>query len=235
MNALITQHIKADGALSLARAEISGIDLNDSLCEQKIGIFHRIYSRHAAEITKEISEAFAELKQEDEKPEVEIDQPAALGLNLSCSWLENPIRTGIFNPTTGKEYILSDYYQDADENKHFNQQEAIEIGERTPGWILETDEYHKALDKALWDYAANTWKENVCNTFLNGYEYLTKVLKYELGGVVCPGNTEPSYVGSIGYSRSSSVSGTYGVYLGFNAQNLYPSNAYGRGYGLQVR
>ncbi len=42
-------------------------------------------------------------------------------------------------------------------------------------------------------------------------------------------------VGNNGFSYSSSVSGSYGVYLGFRVTNLYPSLASSRGYGFQLR
>ncbi len=42
-------------------------------------------------------------------------------------------------------------------------------------------------------------------------------------------------VGSNGYSWSSSVSGTNGLYLHFDATNLYPSTTAHRGHGFQVR
>ncbi|WP_299458148.1 hypothetical protein [uncultured Rikenella sp.] len=42
-------------------------------------------------------------------------------------------------------------------------------------------------------------------------------------------------VGYYGYSWSSAVSGTYGVFLNFGTQYLNPSNASYRGHGLQLR
>ncbi|WP_298081218.1 hypothetical protein [uncultured Rikenella sp.] len=42
-------------------------------------------------------------------------------------------------------------------------------------------------------------------------------------------------VGNNGYSWSSSFSGTSGVFLNFNTQNLNPSNVNNRGHGLQLR
>ncbi|WP_299457482.1 hypothetical protein [uncultured Rikenella sp.] len=42
-------------------------------------------------------------------------------------------------------------------------------------------------------------------------------------------------VGSNGYSWSSTVSGTNGMYLNFNVAWLYPSNANGHAYGFQLR
>ncbi|WP_294598091.1 hypothetical protein, partial [uncultured Rikenella sp.] len=42
-------------------------------------------------------------------------------------------------------------------------------------------------------------------------------------------------VGYGGYSWSSAVSGTNGVFLSFNAQYLNPSNVSNRGRGLQLR
>ena len=42
-------------------------------------------------------------------------------------------------------------------------------------------------------------------------------------------------VGNNGFSYSSSVSGSNGVYLNFNVTNLNPSNANSRAYGLQLR
>ena len=233
MNAIITQHLKADGTLSVARAEISGIDLNDPLCEQKIGIYHRIYSRHAAEITAETNKAFAEL--DDEKSETKEEQHGKLALNLSCDWLDDPIPAGFKNPRTGKEYILSGYYQDAAGNKHFTQQEAIEIGERIPGWQLCTDEFHKALAEAIWDSEKGRWRKNVCGTKYNGFEYMIKVLKYELGGYRNIPTGALGGVGRNGYSWSSAVSGVYGMYLGFYATWLLRGSTNNRAYGFQVR
>ncbi|WP_294600769.1 hypothetical protein [uncultured Rikenella sp.] len=42
-------------------------------------------------------------------------------------------------------------------------------------------------------------------------------------------------IGNNGYSWSSAVSGTNGVFLNFNTQNLNPSNVNNRGHGLQLR
>ncbi|WP_300646457.1 hypothetical protein [uncultured Rikenella sp.] len=42
-------------------------------------------------------------------------------------------------------------------------------------------------------------------------------------------------VGYGGYSWSSAVSGTGGVFLDFGTQNLYPSSVGNRGLGLQLR
>ncbi len=44
-----------------------------------------------------------------------------------------------------------------------------------------------------------------------------------------------SNVGTYGFSYSSSVSGSNGVYLDFNVTHLYSSFAYPRGYGFQLR
>ncbi len=157
-----------------------------------------------------------------------------LSINLSCDWLDNPIRTGIYDKE-GKEYILSGYYQDANENKHFTQQEAIEIGERIPGWKLCTDEFHKALARAVWDKDRCEWKNNVCGTNMNGFKYMTQFLKYELGGFRHRDTGVPGGVGNGGFSWSSTVSGTHGVFLDFYSTWLNPSNAYYRAHGLQVR
>ncbi len=45
----------------------------------------------------------------------------------------------------------------------------------------------------------------------------------------------PGNVGLHGFSYSSSVSGSSGVYLGFHVTGLAPSDAYYRAYGLQLR
>ncbi|WP_300681838.1 hypothetical protein [uncultured Rikenella sp.] len=42
-------------------------------------------------------------------------------------------------------------------------------------------------------------------------------------------------VGYGGFSWSSAVSGTIGVFLDFYTQNFYPSGVDGRGHGLQLR
>lgn len=156
-----------------------------------------------------------------------------LPINLSCDWLDNPIRTGI--KKKGKEYILSGYYQDANGNKHFTHQEAIEIAERTPGWKLCMDEFHKALARAVWDDNLCKWKKNVCGTKMNGYEYMTQFLKYELGGYRDNASGALTNVGSYGCSWSSSVSNTFGMCLYFSPTYLHPSYASSRADGLQVR
>ena len=46
---------------------------------------------------------------------------------------------------------------------------------------------------------------------------------------------EPVGVGFHGFSYSSSVSGSNGVYLNFSVTDLNPSRAHGRAYGLQLR
>ena len=60
-----------------------------------------------------------------------------------------------------------------------------------------------------------------------------------------PGGLAPGYrsrdtgalngVGSNGYSWASTVSGTNGMYLGFDVTWLHPSNAGSRAYGFQLR
>ncbi|WP_304709319.1 hypothetical protein [uncultured Rikenella sp.] len=42
-------------------------------------------------------------------------------------------------------------------------------------------------------------------------------------------------VGLDGYSWASTVSGTNGMSLAFNVTELYPSGAYNRAYGFQLR
>ena len=44
-----------------------------------------------------------------------------------------------------------------------------------------------------------------------------------------------TYVGNYGYSWSSELSGTDGIFLHFGTQNLGPSSVDGRGHGLQLR
>ncbi|WP_294599775.1 hypothetical protein [uncultured Rikenella sp.] len=43
------------------------------------------------------------------------------------------------------------------------------------------------------------------------------------------------YVGNYGFSYSSSVSGSNGMYLNFYVTGLDPHSAYLRGHGLQLR
>ncbi len=64
--------------------------------------------------------------------------------------------------------------------------------------------------------------------------------RFGLCAVPAPGYRERangglSNVGNNGFSYSSSVSGSNGVYLNFNVTNLNPSNANSRAYGLQLR
>ncbi|WP_294598275.1 hypothetical protein [uncultured Rikenella sp.] len=49
------------------------------------------------------------------------------------------------------------------------------------------------------------------------------------------GSGEPDGVGHHGYSWSSAVSGTYGVFLGFGTQYLNPCSADNRAFGRQLR
>ena len=154
-----------------------------------------------------------------------------------CDWLDNPIHTGIINPDTGKEFILSGYYQDETGNRHFTHQEALEIVARTPGWELCTDEFHRLLAEAVWDDDAEEWKEDVLGSGLNGFEYLTQKLRYELGGYRSYISGALYSVGYYGYSWSSTVaaSGYSAHSLNFYTQGLNPTNTNNRANGLQVR
>ena len=154
-----------------------------------------------------------------------------------CDWLDNPIHTGIINPDTGKEFILSGYYEDETGNSHFTHQEALEIADRTPGWELCTDKFHRIIADTVWDEDAWEWKEDVLGTGLNGFEYLTRKLKYELGGYRYYASGALSYVGNNGYSWSSTVaaSGYYAHGLHFYTQGLDPTSTLYRASGLQVR
>lgn len=154
-----------------------------------------------------------------------------------CDWLDNPIHTGIVDPDTGKEFILSGYYEDETGNNHFTHQEAQEIADRTPGWRLCTDKFHRIIADTVWDDDAWKWKDNVLGSGLNGFEYLTRKLKYELGGYRSLASGALSSVGYGGYSWSSPVvAGGYGAHgLHFSTQGLLPTNTDHRAYGLQVR
>ena len=154
-----------------------------------------------------------------------------------CDWLDNPIHTGIVDPDTGKEFILSGYYQDRDGNRHFTHQQAQEIADRTPGWELCTDKFHRLLADTVWDSHTGKWKEDVLNTGLNGFEYMTRKLKYKLGGFRSTARGALASVGSRGYSWSSTVvTGGYLAHsLYFNTQGLFPTNTYSRANGFQVR
>ncbi len=64
--------------------------------------------------------------------------------------------------------------------------------------------------------------------------------RFGLCAVPAPGYRERangglSNVGNNGFSYSSSVSGSNGVYLNFHVTNFNPSNANSRAYGLQLR
>ena len=154
-----------------------------------------------------------------------------------CDWLDNPICTGIVDPDTGKEFILSGYYEDETGNRHFTHQQAQEIADRTPGWELCTDKFTQILADTVWDDKAWKWKDNVLGTGMNGLEYLIRKLKYELGGYRSNTSGALYGVGYGGYSWSSTVaaSGYNAHYLYFYTQGLNPTSTYSRAYGLQVR
>ena len=154
-----------------------------------------------------------------------------------CGWLDNPIHTGIVDPDTGKEFIISGYYQDSDGNRHFTHQEAQEIAARTPGWELCTDNFHRLLADTVWDSDTGKWKDDVLGTGMNGLEYLTRKLKYELGGYRYNACGALHNVGSHGYSWSSTVvtGGYLALNLYFYTQGLDPTGAGSRADGLQVR
>lgn len=154
-----------------------------------------------------------------------------------CDWLDNPIYTGIVDPDTGKEFILSGYYEDETGNSHFTHQEALEIADRTPGWELCTDKFHQILADTVWDSDTGKWKDNVLGTGMNGLEYLIRKLKYELGGYRGYASGALYFVGNCGYSWSSAVAagGYYAHHLYFYTRGLDPTNTNGRALGLQVR
>ena len=209
--------------------EIRGYDVNDPKAEVEFKILNEVFSKYSPLIKRETEAMFAALQTNEKVTD------SGLSINLKCDWLDEPIHTKIYSPTTGKEYILSGYYQDATGNEHFTHEQAIEIGERIPGWRLCTDEFHKALADAVFDDNKWKWKENVCGTKLNGFEYLTKVLKYKLGGYRNVATGALTAVGNNGYSWSSSVSGIRGLFLLFSASGLNPSHPDYRAYGFQVR
>lgn len=128
-----------------------------------------------------------------------------LTINRHCDWLDNPIHTGIVNPDTGKEFILSGYYEDETGNSHFTHQQALEIADRTPGWELCTDKFHQILADTVWNSDTGKWKDNVLNTGLNGFEYLTRKLKYELAGYKFIAASDCFVRGEHGACWSSSV------------------------------
>lgn len=156
-------------------------------------------------------------------------------MSFTKNWEPKEIHTGIYNPKTGKEYILSDYYVAPDGNKYFTHKEALEIWRSIPGWGPCTNEFHRVLNMMLWDRDKSIWAENVLGTGLDGFEYMTQRLGYELEGSRELTAAELTNVGCSGYSWSSSVSGIYGVYLLFNATYLGPSFTGYRALGLQVR
>ena len=75
------------------------------------------------------------------------------------------------------------------------------------------------------------------NTGLNGFEYLTRKLKYELGGYRNSASGALGHVGISGYGWSSTVvtGGYYAHALNFYTQGLDPTSTGSRAYGLQVR
>ena len=160
-----------------------------------------------------------------------------LTINRHCDWLDNPIHTGIVDPETGKEYILSGYYEDETGNRHFTHQQAQLIVARTPGWEPCTDEFHRLLAKTVWDSDTWKWKADVLSTGLNGFEYLTQKLGYELGGYRSLASGALYYVGYRGYSWSSTVTAGqyYAHYLDFGTQGLYLVFVSNCVLGFQVR
>lgn len=108
-------------------------------------------------------------------------------------------------PDTGKEFILSGYYEDETGNSHFTHQQALEIADRTPGWELCTDKFHQILADTVWNSDTGKWKDNVLNTGLNGFEYLTRKLKYELAGYKFIAASDCFVRGEHGTCWSSSV------------------------------
>lgn len=137
------------------------------------------------------------------------------------------INTGIINKATGKQYILTEYYQEGD-NKHFTQEQATEIGEKMDGFHLCTDQFHKDLKKAVWHEGRSAWKKNALGSKLTGFEYLTHKLGYELSGYHMDGTDGlrcgSDYCPPWGYSWSSLFNGVAsGVYLGFTSGTIKPS------------
>lgn len=209
--------------------KIGDYNVNDHQAEVEFKILNEVFSKYSPLIKRDTEAMFAALQTNEKVTD------SGLSINLKCDWLDEPIHTKIYSPTTGKEFILSGYYQDTTGNEHFTHEQAIEIGERISGWQLCTDEFHKALDEAVWDSEKGRWRKKVCGTKLNGYEYMTKVLKYKLGGYRDATIGALWSVGNDGYSWSSSVSGPNGLYLYFHATGLYPGYTTGRANGFQVR
>ncbi len=156
-------------------------------------------------------------------------------MKINKNWTPKEFCTGIINPATGKEWILSDYYEDKKGNRYFTHDEALEIWKQIPGWGPCTDEFHKALAKLVWDEWADDWCEDVLGPVLNGFEYMRQKLGYELGGFRPKDNNVLSNVGYCGDSWSSAMSGIYSQYLHLSPENLKPSDISLPEHGLQLR
>ena len=112
------------------------------------------------------------------------------------------------------------------EGDYMTSYDVCALGFNTPERIAVTENDHIALStqKREWSIYQNQF----------GYLFDGRLF-IPAGGYKENNQGEPEYVGHGGYSWSSSVSGTNGVYLYFSYAGLYPSSASNRAYGFQVR
>lgn len=142
------------------------------------------------------------------------------------------IPTGVYYQD--KQLILQEDYLIDRNKKYFTQSEAIELASSYSGIHLPSEAEHRALCVPLITSWGN-YRDIILlgKTMYTGFDILTKVWKYKKGGYM---NTDGQiYSSHHGFSWSSSVSGTYGLYLSFYASHLSPSDTAYRAYGLQVR
>lgn len=152
------------------------------------------------------------------------------------SWQPNKIYTGIINPVTKEEYILSDYYVDATGNKHFTHNEAVKIANSVPNCQMCDNTFHQALYETVWDKKSNKWREDVKGSGLNGFEYLIQKLGYELGGWKNSwGDLFDSNIYAFCWSSSSCRQNNGNMFLNFNNKWINPTSSLPTGNKFMLR
>lgn len=154
---------------------------------------------------------------------------------INKNWKPKEFRTGLINPATGKEWILSSYYEDKNGNRHFTHEEAMKIWDSVPGWGPCTEEFHKALRALVWDKETDGWRENVNGSGLNGLGYMICELMYEFGGDGFYRSSRLYDVGRSGHSLALAFSDYDAHHLNFNPTFIYLSNCDLREDAFQVR
>ncbi len=161
---------------------------------------------------------------------------------INKNWKPKEFRTGIINPATGKEWILSSYYEDKKGNRHFTHAEALKIAEKVaekyPGWRMCDDDFHRALRNKVWDNDADSWQTNVNGFDLNGLECMTRKLGYIREGFRYHGSWSLYYTKQFGYVWSSAIlpdKRDEANSLHFGSNLCLQHSPFGRKYGLQLR